>query len=375
MNTLPEFCAGCSADEAHEALESALKIEASALQCSLDWFGDIYERKLFKELGYCSMNRYAKVALGFSDTKIGDFMKLSRDLKELPILKGALSEGKIGYTVGRTLTGIVDASTEKKWVDMALENPRRVVEEEIKRAKREAKEKASGQQSLLPVPKKKTPAAVLPVLVKLEMSPTQFARYESMWEQARKRRELSSEKVEAFLEIMASFLEDDVQNTTPRGEPLGEPVVNSRPLSQIHIHHCPECESATVQTSKGELEIGKSELERAQCDCQINQPGQRNKTSIPPATRRRVLANARHKCQMPGCNHTRFLEVHHNTPRSQGGTNDESNLIVYCAGCHALIHKNGAGFLVKSPSAIYRWNSPSQNYGMVPGIEFIHECC
>jgi len=366
MNTLPEFCAGKSADEAHEALESALKIEASAHQCSLDWFGDIFERKLYKELGFSSMNQYAKELLGFSDTKIGDFLKLTRDLKELPILKGALSEGKIGYTVGRTLTGIVDSSTEKEWVDMALENPRRVVEGEIKRAKRDAKEKASGQQSLLPVPKKKTPVAVIPVIVKLEMSPTQFARYEAMWEQVRKQRKLSSEKVEALLEIMASFLDDDVQNATPRGEHRGEPGVNSRPTAQIHIHHCPECESATVQTSKGELEIGKSELERAQCDCQINQSGQRNKTSIPPATRRRVLANARHKCQTPGCNHTHFIEIHHIIPRDQSGTNDESNLQVLCSLCHALVHKNRAGFLVKSPSAIYTWNHQNTPAHLIP---------
>ncbi len=298
------------------------------------------------------MNRYAKEALGFSDTKIGDYLKLTRDLKELPLLKKTLSKGKLGYTVGRALSGIVDSKTEKKWVGFALENSRRVVEEEIKRAKQETKDQAAGQPSLLPVPKKKVPAAVVPVRVNLEMSPTQFARYETMWEQLRKHRDLPSEKVEALLEIMASFLEDDVQSSSPRGEITG----NSRPSAQIHIHHCPECESAVVQTSKGELEIGKQALQRAQCDCQVKQEGRRNTTSIPPATRRQVITNARHKCQMPGCNHTRFLEVHHIISRAHGGTNDPENLQVLCSGCHSLIHKRGAGFMVKSPFVIYRWN-------------------
>ncbi len=45
----------------------------------------------------------------------------------------------------------------------------------------------------------------------------QFARYESLWDQVRKRRNLSSEKVEAMLVSKASFLEEEVQNTTPRG--------------------------------------------------------------------------------------------------------------------------------------------------------------
>ncbi len=76
--------------------------------------------------------------------------------------------------------------------------------------------------------------------------------------------------------------------------------------------------AAVVPTSKGELEISKAELEAAQCDCQISRPGERNTTSIPPAVRRRALADNRHKCQRPGCGHTHYLHVHHIVPRSQG---------------------------------------------------------
>jgi len=82
---------------------------------------------------------------------------------------------------------------------------------------------------------------------------------------------------------MEGFLEQLSESDSPKSDPRGSVA---KPSTQIHIHHCPEYESAKVQTSKGELEIGKQEFERLQCDCQISSPGQRNKTSIAPSIRR-----------------------------------------------------------------------------------------
>ena len=362
-HSCPPFCPEQTASQAHKSLLSALNIQNAAHQCSLDWFGEIFDRKLYRELGYSSINQYAKDALGFSKTKTGDYINLTRKVKKLPHLKDALNKGKLGYTSGRLIANIADEKSEKEWVGFALDNPRKVVEEEIKRAKLEAKEKVARQKSFLPTPKKKAPAAVMPVKVLLEMSPTQFARYERIWEQVRKQRKVSSEKVEALLEIMASFLNSIEQEKAPQGDfpkvraktPLAANVPIVTPPFQINIHHCPECESTVVQTRKGELEVGKSEWERAQCDAQVNHPGKRNTASIPPATKRQVLTKARNKCERPGCGHTRFLEIHHKIPRALGGTNDQANLQVLCSGCHSLIHKRGAGFLVKERVADYWW--------------------
>jgi len=42
------------------------------------------------------------------------------------------------------------------------------------------------------------------------------------------------------------------------------------------------------------------------------------------------------KCCYPNCGETLTLEVHHITPRAEGGTNDENNLIVLCNNHHHL---------------------------------------
>ena len=38
------------------------------------------------------------------------------------------------------------------------------------------------------------------------------------------------------------------------------------------------------------------------------------------------------------CQSTKPFHVHHVTPRSQGGTNELSNLICLCFTCHSIVH-------------------------------------
>ncbi len=369
-----EYRSGQSANHVHTALKSALQTMEKAQQCAVLWFGEILERRLYRELGYSSINQYAKLELGFSSSRTGDFLQLCRKLKKLPKVKAKVASGELGYTAARVLVPVVDETNEKGWLDFALNNSRRVLEQEVKRARREAADEAVGQPALIPVSRQR-PAAVVPVRVSLEMSPTQFARYEKLWEQIRGDGSAPADKVEALLEIMACY----TAQCSPRGDvrgsakptrgndqggakpSRGDAPTAVKPPVQIHIHQCPDCAKPTVQTSKGELEIGKSEWERAQCDCQVSRPGGRNKTSIPPAVRKRVLARYRHQCQRPGCNHTQFLHIHHKIPRSQGGSNDPKNLICLCSACHQLIHEQKSASFVKSPREVYQWQSQSMS--------------
>ncbi len=163
------------------------------------------------------------------------------------------------------------------------------------------------------------------------------------------RRELEKEVKRAREECATSQSEEECSTR-----------VDVRPPVQIHIHECPKCEGASVQTSKGELEISQAELERSQCDCQSSHPGKRNTTSVPPSVRRLVMARARHQCQRAGCSHARFLEVHHIVPRSMGGSNDSDNCICLCSACHGLYHKQKIGmasFVVKSQAEDDRWKA------------------
>jgi len=348
-----EFLSDQNAKDAHTSIKASLKTRDAAQQCAVLWFEDILNRKLYRELGFSSINQYAKEELGFSKSHTGEFLALCRTFKKLPKVKKKVAEGKLNYTSARVLGTVMDEQNQDDWLRLAEDKSRRELEREVKRAKQAAGLKSLGQASLIPLPAKKLPAAVVPVRVHLEMSPIQFARYEKLWEQIRKRRNVSADKVEAMLEIMDSFVSDESERSA-----RADLLPAGKPPSQIHIHQCPDCDKATVQTNKGELEIGSAELAQAKCDCQISEPNKRNTASIAPAVRRLVLANARHKCQSPGCENAQFLEVHHIHPRSSGGSNNLSNLQVLCSACHKLKHYNHLPttiHYVKSPSEVYLW--------------------
>lgn len=321
------FRPGQSARVAHSSLQTAISTMEKAQNCAVLWFAEIMRRKLYRDLNYSSINQYAQQGLGWSRTRTTDFIQLSQKLEKLPEVKKQVTSGELGYTKARELVKVADGQNEKQWLELARKKTRRELEVEIKQAKRAASDGAKGQTSLLP-PSEPRPVAIK-TRVSLEMSPTQFARYEVLWEQIRKRGGLPTDQVEALLSVMAGFLADESE-MPPRG--------GIAPV-QIHVHQCPDCEKATVQTSRGEIELSESEVERTGCDAQVSRPGKRNTATIPPKTRREVLARDRHRCRRKGCDHTRFLEVHHIVPRSRGGGNDLDNLITLCSSCHALLHQ------------------------------------
>lgn len=57
--------------------------------------------------------------------------------------------------------------------------------------------------------------------------------------------------------------------------------------------------------------------------------------------RRKVLARDRHRCRRRGCPHSRYLHLHHITPRTNGGGNDPDNHVALCPACHDLWHRQG----------------------------------
>lgn len=356
---MTEFQVGQSARIANKAIKSSLKTRDAAQQCAVLWFEDILERKLYRDLGYSSINQYAKCELGFSKSHTGEFLQLCRTFKTLPKVKQKVASGELPYTSARVLARVANEENQDGWLDFAVKNSRRELEREVKMAKQAAVDEEVGQPSLMPLPAKARPAAVVPVRVSMEMSPMQFARYEALWEQVRKHGGAPADKVEAMLVFMEAFLVMGDEETDLDRSARADLGSAEKPPVQVHVHQCPDCAKATVQTGKGELEIGEAELDRALCDCQVGRAGERNKASIRPAVRREVLARARHKCERPGCDHTRYLEVHHKVPRWAGGSNELSNLQVLCSGCHRVVHESGAGFMVGCPEVVYRYGGSS----------------
>ena len=327
-----------SAAQVHASLRSSLAAVDEAQKCAVLWFGEIMRRRLYRDLGHASMNQYATEELGFSKSRTRDFMRLARRLDDLPAVRAAVASGELGYTKAREIVAVATAETEGDWLK-AARGTRQELVREVKKV-RQAARVDPGQGELLPAEPTVVAPKELPVRFQMDLTPEQEARRAALVERLHKLGDVPTDRAELMLEALAAL----VEAKGPRG-PLA-----SRPPVQIHVHEEAATGRMTVRTDTGERDLSGAEAARMHCDATICRPGQRNTSTIPPRTRREVIARDRHRCQAPGCGRTRFLEVHHINPRTQGGTNQLINLTTLCAACHRLWHERGRGMAANIPA-------------------------
>ena len=340
------------AAKVHTSLQRSLAVMDDAHQCAVLWFGEVMNRNLYRDLGHSSINQYADQELGFSKSKAGDFIRLAKQLDNLPAVREAVASGEIGYTKAREIVSVATPETQEPWLK-AAKGTRKELIREVKKAKRAAKVDP-GQGELLPSSPPVVAPRQLPVRFQVDLTPEQEVRRAAMVERLYKLGGMATNRGELMLEGLAALLESKEmesraitnhhkkeQSGTPRG------VFASRPPVQIHVHEDQTTGRMTVQTDAGERELSKAESERMRCDAAVCEHGGRNTTTIPPRVRRKVLARDQHRCQAPGCGRTRFLEVHHIVSRQQGGGNQAENLTTLCASCHRLWHERGGGGAVE----------------------------
>jgi len=328
------------AAKVHTSLHQSLKAMDKAHQCSVLWFGEVMRRRLFRDRGFSSINQYAVQELGFSKSRTDDFIRLARQLDNLPAVREAMESGELGYTKAREITSVATPETQDTWLK-AAKGTRKELVHEVKKAKRAAKVDP-GQRELLPSSLPVVAPRELPVCFKMNLTPEQEARRSALVERLHKLGGVPNDRAELMLEALGALLETKElqRQKCPRGH------LASRPPVQIHVHENTETGRMTVQTEAGERELSRAETERMRCDAAVCEHGGRNTTTIPTRLRREVLARDKHRCQAPGCDRTRFLEVHHIVARNRGGSNQVDNLVTLCAACHRLWHERGGGIAV-----------------------------
>jgi len=329
------------ASTVHASLKCSLTALDEAQQCSVLWFGEVMRRKLFRGLGHSSINQYAIQELGFGKSKANDFIRLAKQLENLPAVREAVASGELGYTKARELVSVATPETQDTWLKVA-KGTRKELIHEVKKAKRAAKVDP-GQGELLPSSPPVVGPQELPVCFRMNLTPEQEARRSALVERLHKLGGVPNDRAELMLEALAALVETkELQSQKfPRGD------FSSRPPVQIHVHENAATGRMTVQTDAGERELSRAESERIRCDAAVCEHGGRNTTTIPPRVRREVLARDKHRCQAPGCGRTRFLEVHHIVSRKQGGSNKAENLTTLCGSCHRLWHERGSGIQLK----------------------------
>ena len=341
--SLPVFAPGLPAAEVDAALRQSLAACDRARECAVLWFAEVRRRGLFQALGHASLELYAVHALGFSRNRYWQFKRLADDLDRLPTLREAVADGRVGWTKAQQVARVATPVCEATWVERAEACGRReltaAVTAEVARVRKIARQAATanvgGTAEIAFGPAAATmatPDQAIPASIALRGDALQVARFEALVEQARKRGLVPSQtgRLELVLAALERFVAGEAR------------AAASHAPAQVIVHQCPDCAAATVTTAGGERPLAPAQVAALACDAHMAEEGRPNRATIPPRTRRAVLARDRHRCTTPGCGASSFLEVHHMVPRARGGSNRAGNLVTLCARCHAFAHRAGA---------------------------------
>lgn len=117
------------------------------------------------------------------------------------------------------------------------------------------------------------------------------------------------------------------------------------------VVHAP-LEALTEDEGSGDIggaTLHPETLRRLTCDCNLQVVIEKGGVPVgigraahdPPRwLRRLVLRRDGHRCAFPGCEHKRFLYLHHVVHWTRGGTTDYDNLITLCHTHHDLVHEH-----------------------------------
>ncbi len=324
--------------------------------------------RVHERLGYGSFVEYIERLFGYSPRLTLEKLRVAQALQGLPQLAAALREGNVSWSTVRELTRVATRATERDWLEASRGRTVREVEKQV-----------SGHRP-----------GDLPGDVKDWRAERHVLRFE-----------VSGEVLASFREAQGKLrrdaggpLDDDATLLLMARHVLGGPTDDGRASYQIALTVCEACERAT-QAGLGEaLQISADVAEMASCDAQqikeiraesrsrrqspttyqaaiiggdrgggdrgggdrgdgthVGGPfpseihpasgphPQRASQTIPPAVRRAVLQRDEHRCQVPGCRHGTFVDVHHLRAREDGGNHEPDNLLTLCGAHHRACHR------------------------------------
>ncbi len=272
---------------------------------------------------------------------------MAEALERLPALADALRTGNASWSTLRELTRVATSETEREWLAAARGKTVREVEKLV-----------SGHRP-----------GDLPGGTKDSSAERNVLRFE-----------VSGDVLATFREAVAKLrrdaggaLDDDAVLLLMARHVLAETAEDGRASYQLTVTVCESCARAT-QTGCGEPVAIEPEIaEMVRCDAQqlghVNQKvprHQRASQTIPPAVRRTVLQRDHHRCQVPGCRHATFVDVHHLRARSEGGHHDAENLLTLCGAHHRACHR-GDLLIEKDPTGALEFrHADGTIYGKEP---------
>jgi len=366
---------------AHEALSRLARERAAADAEEGRWLLAAERAAVHVHLGYGCFSEYVERMFGYKPRSTQEKLRVAEALEDLPTFAQALSSGEVSWSAVRELTRVAVPETEQEWLDFARSKTLRQLEQVLAG-------KRSGDTPTSP-----PDLAAQRHVLRFDVAAETFALFRDALNELRRR--------------AGAVLDDDSALLEMARHVLGGPRDEGRASYQVVLNVCPECSNGQQHANGGLVPVGPDVIRMACCDAQhighiadrssapandlepddsgdehedtphTAGPGRddahvsagksartggpqagarvlrRAQQAIPPALRRAVLLRDQRRCQVPGCTNTRWLDVHHLEPRSEGGRHSMENLTGLCSAHHRAAHR-GKITLTRSESGALR---------------------
>jgi len=240
------------------------------------------EKKVFRLFKCTGIFSYCMKVLGFSESQATYFGSVARVSKEVPELKAAIDSGVLSISKARRIVKVIDKTNQKEWINKAATLPQKVLDREV--------------------------AAVNPSVVQERVKPVDYSRYEV--------------KLGISLELKKKL--DRVLDLESRKQKRA-----------INLEQALEALLDNYLDKKKKIKKAKRTVLRTV----KTKPSEAGKRRLPSAIKHQVNLRDEGKCQEPGCENSRWTEIHHIKPLSEGGSNALANLKTLCSAHHRIEHQ------------------------------------
>ena len=302
--------------------------------------------------GFATFFEYVERVLGYAPGTARERLRVADALEALPKMQAAMTAGDIAYSAVRELTRVATVDTEDAWLAAAAKSTVREIEDMVSGRRRgDLPDDPPDPAARLHELRLLVPAAVL-----------------GKFTAARRALEEACGHPLTDGDLLATLCDGQLAGSHV-GDP-GEPR-ESRPMYQIAITQCTDCQRAWHDVAGHTIELSGAELAQASCDAELlgrvdgDKPARVTK-SIPPRTRRAVLRRDRGRCVVPGCRNARYVDVHHLIARAKGGTHTPTTLAAMCSAHHKAAHDGRLRIEGTSPGKLRFTHADGRAYGAPP---------
>lgn len=257
----------------------------------------------YLHFGATSLIGYVIEILKLSEGAAANLVTVARKAVEVPALKDAVASGEVTLNKARRLASVITKENQNQWLALAKASSSRVLEKEIA--------KFNPQFAIPERLKYKTEDRLELSLGVSEKFSEKLSRVKDLISQQKSRSISSEEALETALE---AFIQ--------RHDPIKKAQRNvARKIDRLEVEN-----SEQSDTKHG--------------TCRANQ-----RKAINSAVKHAVTLRDLRQCTFTNvnghrCRHTKWLDIHHVVPVSEGGTNAISNLTTLCSAHHRLAHRH-----------------------------------